>query len=93
MVTVPISARYTERLQIALFSFAEICANEQPRPQFGLLQDMGCRSAASLSVAGHYIDERLLNLWRGMDQSVIDSATDKWRGRLQAIVEQYQYAV
>ena len=37
----------------------------------------------------HNIDElkqRLVHVWHGMDQTVIDSAIDEWRGRLRACV-------
>jgi len=37
----------------------------------------------------HSIDElkqRLLHVWHGMDQSIIDSAVDEWRLRLRACV-------
>jgi len=37
----------------------------------------------------HSIDElkqRLLHVWHGMDQSIIDSADDKWRLRIRACV-------
>ena len=37
----------------------------------------------------HNIDElkqRLVHAWEGMDQTIIDSATDEWRGRLHACV-------
>jgi hypothetical protein len=37
----------------------------------------------------HNVDElkqRLVNIWHGMEQSVIDSAIDEWRGRLRACV-------
>jgi len=37
----------------------------------------------------HTIDElkqRLLHVWHGMDQNIIDSAVDEWRLRLRACV-------
>jgi len=37
----------------------------------------------------HNIDElkqRLVHVWDGMDQTIIDSAIDEWRGRLHACV-------
>jgi len=37
----------------------------------------------------HNIDElkqRLVHVWHGMDQTIIDSAIDEWRGRLRACV-------
>jgi inhibitor of nuclear factor kappa-B kinase subunit alpha len=37
----------------------------------------------------HNVDElkqRLLDIWHGMEQSIIDSAIDEWRGRLRACV-------
>jgi len=37
----------------------------------------------------HDIDElrqRLLHVWRGLEQSLIDDAVDKWRTRLHACV-------
>jgi len=37
----------------------------------------------------HNIDklkQRMVHVWDGMDQTIIDSATDEWRGRLRACV-------
>jgi len=37
----------------------------------------------------HNIDElkqRLLHVWHGIDQTIIDNAIDQWRGRLRACV-------
>jgi len=38
----------------------------------------------------HNIDElkqRLVNVWNGMDQTIIDSTIDEWHGRLRACVQ------
>jgi len=38
----------------------------------------------------HNIDELkqgLVNVWNGMDQTIIDSAIDEWCGRLRACVQ------
>ena len=43
------------------------------------------RPAASVSVTGHNVDElkqRLVHVWHGIDQTVIDNAIDEWHGRL-----------
>jgi len=37
----------------------------------------------------HNFDElkqRLVHVWHGIDQTIIDNATDEWRGRLRACV-------
>ena len=42
----------------------------------------------------HSIDElkqRLLYVWHGMDQSIIDSTVDEWRLRLRDVCEQRVY--
>jgi len=65
-------------------------ATKQSRTQSSGLQDMGRRPGASLYQSRvHSIDElkqRLLYVWHGMDQSIIDSAVDEWRLRLRACV-------
>ena len=43
------------------------------------------RPAANVSVTAHNVDElsqRLVHIWHGIDQTVIDNAIDEWRGRL-----------
>jgi len=32
------------------------------------------------------LKQRLVHVWHGMDQTIIDSATDEWRSRLRACV-------
>jgi len=39
----------------------------------------------------HNIDElkqRLLHVWHGIDQTIIDNANDRWHGRLKACVRE-----
>ena len=50
---------------------------------WGVVQERVCQSRV------HSIDElkqRLLHVWHGMDQSIIDSAVGEWRLRLRACV-------
>jgi len=38
----------------------------------------------------HIVDElkqRLVHVWHGIDQTIIDNAIDEWRGRLRACVQ------
>jgi len=52
--------------------------------------DVGCKEIRSNFFGWvHNIDEleqHLVHVWDGMDQTIIDSATDDWRGRLRACV-------
>jgi len=64
-------------------------ATKQSRPQSGGLQDMGVVQERVYQSRAHSIDElkqRLLHVWHGMDQSIIDSAVDEWRLRLRSCV-------
>jgi len=53
---------------------------------------MGCHSATYATMYEtrvHDIDElreRLLHVWRGLEQSLIDDADDRWQIRLRAYV-------
>jgi len=49
----------------------------------GIVQQQVCQSRV------HSIDKLkkcLLHVWHGIDQTVIDNATDEWRGRLRTCV-------
>jgi len=61
----------------------------QSRPQSSGLQDMGRVQERVYQSRVHSINElkqRLLHVWHGMDQSIIDSAVDECRLRLRACV-------
>jgi len=50
------------------------------------------RPAASVSVTARVhtnveeLKQRLVHVWHGIDQTIIDKAIDEWRGRLRACV-------
>jgi len=58
--------------------------SEHLRPQTGLLEDMGCRLAASLSVVKQY----LLNIWLGMVQHITTMQLTRGVGILEHVFGQ-----
>jgi len=65
--------------------------SEQLRPQPGLLEDIRCCLATSLSVAVHKTDEvkqYLLNIWLGMDHHIMHMQLTRGVGILEHVCMQ-----
>jgi len=69
--------------------FPRSVASEQPRSKPSWLQNLGIVQQRVYQSRVHDVDrlkQRLLDVWHGMEQSVVDSTIDEWRVRLRACV-------
>ena len=72
-----------------LISFLQSYGPQQPGPEPHWLQDLGDHAAACVRDADpqcRWTQELMVDVWSGLQQSVVDAAVIEWRKRLQACV-------
>jgi len=73
----------------AKLSCAQPVASKQPRSNSCGLRDLSCHAASRYHTQMHNVDElnqRLIDVWCSLEQSIFDETIDQWWGRRRACV-------